>query len=308
MNIIAKTPESSIARVYVAEDEAGRKFEFVESTQPPLTIQDKWVLILSTLYGCPVGCTFCDAGGQYKGRIGLDGLRFQVDTLVKERWQDGLIDTGKFKIQFARMGEPSFNPHVLEFLEEIPTRYLYRSFIPSLSTIGAAGTEGFFTKLLSIKKRLYDRDFQLQFSIHTLDEAQRDLMIPVKKMGFREIVDYADRFYSPEGKKITLNFALAEGSLINAETMLKHFDPNLFLIKITPVNPTFKAIENNVSSLVTKDRLDISIVQELREAGYEVILSIGEWEENRIGSNCGQYIQSMEQGRLENAYCYEIKG
>jgi 23S rRNA (adenine2503-C2)-methyltransferase len=28
----------------------------------------------------------------------------------------------------------------------------------------------------------------------------------------------------------------------------------------------------------------------MRSAGYDVILSIGEVEENRIGSNCGQYV------------------
>jgi 23S rRNA (adenine2503-C2)-methyltransferase len=32
------------------------------------------------------------------------------------------------------------------------------------------------------------------------------------------------------------------------------------------------------------------VVWELRSAGYEVIVSIGEVEENRVGSNCGQYV------------------
>ena len=42
----------------------------------------------------------------------------------------------------------------------------------------------------------------------------------------------------------------------------------------------------------------------LRDAGYEVLLSIGELEENRIGSNCGQYIQAHLEARkkLKNGY------
>jgi 23S rRNA (adenine2503-C2)-methyltransferase len=38
--------------------------------------------------------------------------------------------------------------------------------------------------------------------------------------------------------------------------------------------------------------------------GYEVILSLGEEEENRLGSNCGQYVQRMlrEGRRPKDAY------
>ncbi|GAH48580.1 unnamed protein product, partial [marine sediment metagenome] len=32
------------------------------------------------------------------------------------------------------------------------------------------------------------------------------------------------------------------------------------------------------------------LVGRFKEWGFEVILSIGEMEENRIGSNCGQYV------------------
>jgi len=35
------------------------------------------------------------------------------------------------------------------------------------------------------------------------------------------------------------------------------------------------------------------LVNALDEKGFEVILSLGEEEENRIGSNCGQYVQRM---------------
>jgi len=31
--------------------------------------------------------------------------------------------------------------------------------------------------------------------------------------------------------------------------------------------------------------------KQLRGTGYEVIVSVGELEENKIGSNCGQYLK-----------------
>jgi 23S rRNA (adenine2503-C2)-methyltransferase len=50
-------------------------------------------------------------------------------------------------------------------------------------------------------------------------------------------------------------------------------------------------------------------VEALRQSGYEVILSIGEVEENAIGSNCGQYLRRHLNAaeRLEDGYCYEVK-
>lgn len=308
MKIIGRTEESPIATVFIAEDESGRKIEFVESTQPPLTHKEKWVLIISTLYGCPVDCSFCDAGGKYLGRVGLDALRHQVDYAVGNRWPDGFIDAGRFKIQFARMGEPAFNPFVLDFLEEIPGRYRYRHFIPSLSTIAPHGTEKFFERLLGIKKRLYDETFQLQFSIHTLDPEQRETMIPVKKWSFAAMQDYAKDFYSAGGKKLTLNFALTRGSVLDPEQLSKHFGSDVFLIKITPVNPTAKARKNGIDSLISRHAGSYKVVEDLRAAGYEVILSIGEWEENQIGSNCGQYVNGIEAGSIDGAYCYRVIG
>ncbi|MCL0077017.1 hypothetical protein M1O12_03225, partial [Dehalococcoidia bacterium] len=60
----------------------------------------------------------------------------------------------------------------------------------------------------------------------------------------------------------------------------------------TPINPTHRAAQNKLRSYVDaySEREDYQIVKELRSSGYEVILSIGETEENRIGSNCGQYV------------------
>ena len=51
MRIIAKTGKENIAMVYIAEMDNGKLIEFVESVQPPIPREKKWVLIVSTLYG-----------------------------------------------------------------------------------------------------------------------------------------------------------------------------------------------------------------------------------------------------------------
>jgi 23S rRNA (adenine2503-C2)-methyltransferase len=304
MKVIKKTQNSDLATVYVAESETGQLVEFVESTQPPFTRQEKWVLVISTLYGCPVDCKFCDAGGNYKGKLSYDDLLFQIDYLIREKYPDLIVPCTKFKIQFARMGEPSFNPNVLKVLEELPGLYNIPGFIPSLSTIAPKGTNNFFNQLLEIKKQKYPLTFQLQFSIHSTQKAQRDRLIPVRKWDFHEIANYGKHFFDPGGRKITLNFALTTVSIIDPDVLIRHFDPEVFIIKLTPLNPTFKSSGNKMQSLITADQTDYDILDQLKSKGYEVILSIGEWEENQIGSNCGQYVQACtkSEDKLQDAY------
>jgi 23S rRNA (adenine2503-C2)-methyltransferase len=196
-------------------------------------------------------------------------------------------------------------------LDELPRRYDAPGLMPSISTVAPHGTQRFFERLLEIKQSHYGGGhFQFQFSLHTTDERLRDQLIPVKKWSFAEMAAYGERFYAPGDRKITLNFALASGMPVDADTLLRHFDPQKFLIKITPLNPTYRAAENSLSSHIDPYRSgdDSDIVRALRAAGYAVIVSIGEPEENYIGSNCGQYIRThlAASQPISDGYTYAI--
>jgi len=308
MKVVAKAGREDLAMVYIAEMKHGKLIEFVESIQPPIPREKKWVLIISTLYGCPVGCRFCDAGGNYEGKLSKKELISQIDFLVTNRFPDRKIPVEKFKIQFARMGEPSFNPNVLDVLECLHDIYDAPGLMPSISTIAPKGTDKFFRRLLEIKKRLYKDRFQLQFSIHTTDYGLRDWLIPIKKWDFEKIAEYGKAFYDKNGRKITLNFSLADKTPIDPNVLLKYFSPDIFLIKITPVNPTIQANKNGLSSNLISKKWN-EIVRTLRNAGYNVILSIGELEENQIGSNCGQYVRTYLKDKkiIKGAYTYDIQ-
>jgi 23S rRNA (adenine2503-C2)-methyltransferase len=312
MKIIASTGKEEIAIVYILEMEGGKLVECVESVQPPIPREEKWVLLVSTMFGCPVHCQMCDAGGFYEGKLSVEEILSQIDFLVQKRYPRGEIPAKQFKIQFARMGEPALNDAVLEVLSELPLRYSAPGLMPSLSTIAPAGREYYFDKLLEIKNKHYtDGNFQFQFSIHTTDTELRDRIIPVKKWTFEQISRFGNRFYADGDRKITLNFALAHGMPLDPETLLRYFDPEIFLIKITPLNPTYRAAETSLKSYIDpwQSREDYEIVDELRAAGYRVIVSIGEKEENLIGSNCGQYIRRHMQARqeIEDGYTYTVR-
>jgi 23S rRNA (adenine2503-C2)-methyltransferase len=312
MKVVASAGKEEIAVVYIGELENGKFVECVESLQPPHSREEKWVLLVSTMFGCPVGCLMCDAGGYYEGKPTAPEIFEQIDFLVSKRYPDGNVPSRQFKIQFARMGEPALNPHLLPVLDELPARYHAPGLMPSLSTVAPHGTEEFFERLLEIKYEKYPGGhFQFQFSLHTTDDSLRDQIIPVKKWGFEQMAEYGERFYKQGDRKITLNFALARGMPVDERVLLKHFSPEKFLIKVTPLNPTYRAIENQLSSYINTQHVGESyeIIQNLQDAGYQVIVSIGEQEENRIGSNCGQYIRRhlLSSKKIEDGYTYAIQ-
>ena len=166
IEVLEEYGREDLAKVYVASMRGDKEHlvEFVESVQSPIPRDKKWVLIVSTLYGCPVGCKMCDAGGEYKGKLTADEILAEIDFLVRKRFPDGKIPIPKFKIQFARMGDPAFNSDVLTVLERLPNIYDAPGLLPSISTVGPKNSEEFLEKLLDIKNRFYrNGKFQLQF-------------------------------------------------------------------------------------------------------------------------------------------------
>ncbi len=311
MKIVASAGHQDIAMVYVVEFNGGL-VECVEAVQPPRPREEKWVLMISTLFGCPISCQMCDAGGHYSGKLTESEMFAQIEYLIQKRYPDGYVPSKQLKIQFARMGEPALNPAVLDLLESLPDRINAPGLLPSVSTIAPHGSDDFFERLTEIKNTVYPKGrFQFQFSIHTTDQKLRDELIPVKKWDFQQMARFGERYYQLGDRKITLNFALAEKSPVQPELLLEHFDPERFLIKITPLNPTYRAESTGLKSYVDpENEIDTyPTLDELRQAGYQVILSIGEQEENRIGSNCGQYVQKhlMEQGGITAGYTYKVE-
>jgi 23S rRNA (adenine2503-C2)-methyltransferase len=180
--------------------------------------------------------------------------------------------------------------------------------MPALSTIAPTGREEFFERLLDAGRGVYGGRFQLQFSIHTTDPAKRDWLMPARKWSLGEIARYGERFHVVGGRKITLNFALAEGMPMDPAVLRRHFDPSKFLVKLTPVNPTCEASKSGIRSSIAGRGDPGLIIAQLKESGFEAILSIGELEENHIGSNCGQYIKRYldHAGDFQAGYNYRL--
>jgi 23S rRNA (adenine2503-C2)-methyltransferase len=296
MEIVMNTGRLDLAQIYVAKlrNDPEYMIEFVDACDSSVGDRSKkWVIVLSTQFGCPVNCLMCDAGGSFKGNLSFSELKFQVESVFAAHEELNPNSCEKLKIQFARMGEPSLNDEVLDFLMWLKDQY--PNVIPCLATIIPRSREQWFARLLEVRDHF--SDFQLQFSINSSDTDYRDWLMPFPKMEWEWLGAYGKNFFRAGQRKIALNFAICPEIPVQAAAMRECFDPAYFLIKLTPVNPTGAGFENRLT--IAEDRQTVeqliqSKSREFEELGFRVIQSIGNMEENLIGSNCGQAVRALK--------------
>lgn len=300
MKILEKKGEEDVATAYLADLGDGKYVEFVESLGGVESRADKWVLILSSLSGCPLNCKFCDANRFYEGPLTEEEIMEQIDYLVEKHGSYDTVNSDKFKVQFARIGDPALNDSVIKTIETVREKYSPDNYMPCISTVGPEGTDEWFEELKRLNHEVYHGNFQLQFSVHSTEKEERDFLIPDKKWSLEKISNYGEEFYSG-GRKVTLNFALSKNDQIEPEVLEDTFDPEVFALKITPLNPTCNARENELINVFTSDEAQkYPVIEELKEGPFETYLSIGELKENEIKSNCGQILLShFEESRGE---------
>ena len=298
MQVISRQGDPELAEVYVARFRDSNDYvaEFVDARDPELPMDRKWVVVVSTQFGCPVACPMCDAGGDYKGDLTSEEIFAQIDHVVSQHGGKRLSLVDKFKVQFARMGEPALNPAVLDVLSELPSRYRAPGLIPCIATTAPANAEKWFERLTQIRGSSYKgRDFQLQISLNSTDGAARDRLMPYPKMSFGEIAGLIGRFHEDGRRKVSLNFALTKDVPVDPDVIAKHFDPESACVKITPLNPTYRSQETGMDTALPPEAPDAceALCRALGGKGFDVILSIGDTRENEIGSNCGMAVRRI---------------
>jgi 23S rRNA (adenine2503-C2)-methyltransferase len=104
----------------------------------------------------------------------------------------------------------------------------------------------------------------------------------------------------PTGRKITLNFAVA-GYTVNVNALLRHFRPEWYVCKLTPMHKTERAMAGGIKTegdYTTPEPYE-KIESELRDAGYDVLVFIASRDEDEGRITCGNAILS---GTLPNQY------
>lgn len=260
-----------------------------------LPLTDKWVITISTQYGCSMGCEFCDVPkvGSGKNATYNDLIR-QVLTGIKLHPE--IETTKRLNIHFARMGEPTWNPNVLDATKWLKTHidpeYKIHPVISTMMPKGNVWLKTFIHTWIRIKNRMLKGNAGLQISINSTNEKERNKMFNNNCISLEEIATLMDGSI-PNGRKFTLNFALCQYE-INPDILLKYFNPDDYLIKITPMHATDSCKDKD---LLTYDGYDFyypyqKAEKELKSAGYDVIVFVPSKEEDESKITCGNAILS----------------
>lgn len=264
----------------------------------PLT--EKWVITISTQYGCSMNCKFCDVPKVGNGRNATyNDLIGQITTALSMHPE--VTATKRLNVHFARMGEPSWNNDVLRCARDIRKAvrpYVGRSLVhPVVSTMLPKANKNlvpFLQEWIDIKNYDYRGCAGLQFSINSTDDAQREYLFSGNSLSLAEISEIGKLLPDPVGRKYALNFALADNTIIDAEKLASLFSPHKFMVKITPLHNTNACEDNKLQTSGGYDYFTPYKDKEeaLIKAGFDVIVFVPSYDEDKGLITCGNAILS----------------
>lgn len=218
---------------YYTKNAIGRKQNILNNKELG-SRNDRWMIGVSVMSGCPVRCKFC-ATGQMKGYRNLtwQEITKQVEFIIHKN-DTNPLESKEFKINYTRMGEPFLNiENVRKAVEKISQHYPNTHHY--ISTIGIMNSDFSWIK----------DNITLQISLHSLNEDSRNHLIPYKnKMSISELGNIRTK----SNLKTTLNLTLVHELDFDIKELEKYFNKENFFIKISPINPNVTSENNGLGS------------------------------------------------------------
>lgn len=262
---------------------------------PMLPLTEKWVVTVSTQYGCSMGCNFCDVPKVGPGKnVTFYDLTGQILAAVKLHPE--IESTKRLNVHFARMGEPTWNPAVLDcgkwLKDHMDAEFHVHPVVSTMMPRRNEWLKTFIHTWMRIKNRLFHGNAGLQLSINSTDPKERESMFQGNACSLDEIASIMHGII-PVGRKITLNFAVAEYT-IDPAVLKCYFDPALYVCKLTPMHRTATALEHGIETVgdYTEPYPYEHHEEALKTAGYDVLTFIASKEEDLGRITCGNAILS----------------
>lgn len=268
-----------------------------------MPLSEKWVITISTQYGCPMKCSFCDVPNvQWRGNASFDDLRAQFYNAISLFPECGY--TERLNLHFARMGEPIFNENVLEFAKWMISnkRQIFMDTglrIEVLHPVLTTSLPGKFKYLeerilewCHIKNDLYNGQAGLQFSINSTSDEQRSRTYKGMQIQLADLARIADKMPDPVSRKYCLNFAFATGNEVDGQKLRQWFDPAKFMCKITPIHNNNASRANGIETIGGYESYSPYREPEeaLLAAGYDVLVFVPSLDEEDGLVTCGNVI------------------
>lgn len=268
-----------------------------------MPLSEKWVVTLSTQYGCPMKCTFCDVPNvTFKGNATFDDLKSQLYSAIS--LFPSVKYTERLNIHFARMGDPIFNQAVFEFSEwlacskrEIQNETGLR--IEVIHPVLTTSMPRKFSRLeqhilwwCRVKNLSFNGQAGMQFSINSTDESQRTEMFQGEQLTLEEFAAIADKMPEPLSRKYCLNFAYSTDFIVDGEKVDRLFDRNKFMAKITPIHNNNACRENNIKTDggYTDWEPYRKPEESLKDCGWDVLVFVPSLDEEDGLVTCGNAV------------------
>lgn len=279
-----------------------------------MPLQEKWVVTLSTQYGCLMKCTFCDVPNvKWKGNATLADLWKQLKNAIALFPE--VHYTERLNIHFARMGEPIFNDAVFKFsrvlaagkrMLQVETGLRVEVIHPVLTTSLPRKFGKLESRILEwceIKNELYNGQAGFQFSINSTNDDQRAEMFGGESLSLDEFAAIADKMPAPLSRKYCLNFAYSTDFEIDAKRLCHLFDVDKFMVKITPIHNNTACRENGIETVGGYDSWQPYQEPEeaLKEVGFDVLVFVPSIDEEDGLVTCGNAVLGGSQLKSEQS-------
>lgn len=260
---------------------------------PLLPLTEKWVVTLSTQYGCSMGCKFCDVPKVGKGvNASFHDMMGQIATCLGRPGNPEYSD--RLNVHFARMGEPTFNRDVLNVAVALSQwkRYNVHPVVSTMMPNNCMYLRSFLQDWMHIKNDIYGGNAGLQLSINSTDHRERIKMFNGNALGIEGIATVMLGIV-PIGRKITLNFAVA-GYTVDTDMLAKLFNPEHYIVKLTPMHKTKSAYEYGIhtSGDYTTPEPYEELNERFKKSGFETLVFIASEDEDLGRITCGNAILS----------------
>lgn len=279
---------------------------------PTKPLSEKWVITLSTQYGCSLSCNFCDCPKvPFKGDVSFTDLLIQFNNAIK--LYPDVKYTDRLNVHFARMGEPMFNfNNVYKFSEwlyynkskitnELRVEVVHPVFTTTVPKFAKVWEN--LNKWCHLKNNIYNGQAGLQLSINSTNEKQRNNMFNGKVTELGSLSLMGKRLPNPIGRKYCLNFAYSNEFEIDANKLKELFNPDKFMVKITPIHNNNACKNNNIETLngyVSYDSYR-EVENNLKGEGFDVLVFIPSFDEENSLITCGNAILSGSEIKIKGS-------
>lgn len=245
------------------------------------TYDERTVLCISTMCGCPIGCRFCGTGDYFVRSLTEDEIVEQAEYILET--QIGDIDPTsikKLQIMVMSMGEP-----ILVKALYPAFRLLNKMYPNAQLLISTSGPRVNYDWVIEMSKEI--PTVGLQFSIHESTDAARNKLIPFEnKLSLEEIAIIGEAWHMETGRKPFFNYCAHKDNTWDDDVIRLQglFEPSIWEATVSVI------CERNEFEQSTNDyqrSLAVEFGNKLVQYGYNVRV-FDPAGQDTIGGGCGQ--------------------